>query len=247
MIKITNSIKLFIVLFVGAFLLLGCTQEPDQTPPEDTSSAASSQAPSTQPPATTSPAAVPEPEAEPVEPEPVVAEPEAEPVEPEPANIAMNQIYQYGSVTSYTYRLSSSGAPDMDMTTTISSDIVGGTAAWLQEIDMSTEEVSIVSSTWLDKATLNCLKMSSSMDIGGQVMETDIPCPATGSSASGSGTEAPELEYVGTESVTVPAGTFNANKYVSGTTTMWSASDVPVPLKTSSDGGNVVMELVEYS
>lgn len=213
------------------------TQTPENTEP----------APGEQAPAETEPAL-----GEQVPPAPPEGEPalgEQAPAEPEPANEAstassLDKLYNYGSIKSFEYKITAKGAEPMSLKTTVSEDTVGGTAAWLTSTDMSSEGMSIIAKMWVDKTTQECLKTQTSMDIAGQKMDQEGQCPTQGS-GSAPGSEI-SLVHVGKESVTVPAGTFDADKYTSEGIIYWASSDVPLPLKYETADGSV-MELVAYS
>lgn len=150
--------------------------------------------------------------------------------------IGINQLYKFDSVKSYDYRMgSSAGGNTIDILYTVTPDTVNGTAAWLQEARMNSTTYKI----WLDKTTYKCLK--STVTMGGS-SETSAQCPQQDPYSS-----ALQLLYVGKESVTVPAGTFNTDKYSSVDFIYWSASGVPVPVKIAYADGNLTMELVSYT
>ena len=57
----------------------------------------------------------------------------------------------------------------------------------------------------------------------------------------------PEITITENVTVTVPAGTFVADKYSLENVTYWATSSVPMPLKVSYSDGSMVMELVSYT
>ncbi|NYZ78880.1 hypothetical protein H0N99_01915 [Candidatus Micrarchaeota archaeon] len=172
-------------------------------------------------------------------------------VQAQPASVDMSQIYKYGSVHSYEYNVTTPSAEQttsFDFKSTLTSDTVNGTAAWLEQTDITMQGGSVTLKTWIDKVTYNCLKMSSVINYEGQTIEQPGTCPTTGpNSASRTGTATPTMTFVGTESVTVPAGTFSCNKYSLENVTFWSASSVPVPVKIAYGDGSMTMELVGYT
>jgi len=163
----------------------------------------------------------------------------------------MDQIYRFGSLKSYEYKITSTAGGQtttMNLKTTVTSDTVNGTAAWLQQTDMTTQGVAVTSKTWVDKLTYTCLKVMSIMNYGGQNIEQAGQCPTTGpNSASRGGAATPTMTFVRSESVTVPAGTFTANKYSMEQVFYWSASSVPIPVKIAYQDGTTTMELVSYA
>lgn len=222
-----ETFALLLVLLVSVAFLSGCTQQnpgANQTPPAN-------QPPAQNPPPSPPPANVSPPQNQ--------------------TYIGMDEIYMFGSVRSYEYLMTSqtaAGFTSLNVSSSVTSDTINGTAAWLEETDMMVQNSTVVYKTWIDKITFKCLKISSSISYGGQQMTQDVPCPTEGpNSASRTDTSVPQLSYVGKESVTVPAGTFNADKYYSEGVTYWTASGVPVPVKISYNSGQAVMELVSYS
>ena len=166
--------------------------------------------------------------------------------------LAMSQLYRYGDLSKYEYRLTSTAAGQSsvsNMKYSLTSDVVDGKAAWKSSADVQTQGASVVSNTWLDKVTYKCLKTTSTVSVMGQTMENAGQCPTEGPNAGSSSATAPELVFVGTESVTVPAGTFSAEKYQLEGITYWYSSSVPLPLKVtySAAAASTVMELVSYS
>lgn len=163
--------------------------------------------------------------------------------------IGMDQIYKFGSVHSYEYRVTSTPGGQTITTNfkaTITSDTVNGTAAWLQQTDMTTQGVAITSKMWIDKATYKCLKTANVASYGEQVVEQPSHCPVGGpNSASRNETTTPIMTYIGIQSVTVPAGTFECDKYSYAGMSYWVTSSVPVPVKIASN--LVTEELVSYT
>jgi hypothetical protein len=163
----------------------------------------------------------------------------------------MDQLYRFGSVHGYEYEtISTAGGQttEMNLSTSITSDSVNGVAAWLQQTDMTTQGVAVTSKTWVDKVTYKCLRTMTVMNYGGQNIEQPGQCPTEGpNSATRTGTTIPQVTLLGSESVTVPAGTFTATKYSLENVTYWTTSSVPVPLKVGYSDGSMVMELVSYT
>jgi hypothetical protein len=92
---------------------------------------------------------------------------------------------------------------------------------------------------------------------GSTLMESDLPAGETSAGDTGMSTSSnpfvskpdASLKSAGTESVTVPAGTYVCTKYTiesgDGTGMVWVSSSVPVPVKYESKttDTNFVMEL----
>ncbi|HTX43806.1 MAG TPA: hypothetical protein VMC61_03695 [Methanocella sp.] len=114
--------------------------------------------------------------------------------------------------------------------------------------------------TYTDSSTGATLGGHMQMTAGGQaIMDQDIQPGAAPSTAPGVSTQNPLLAFQGTsvtnsgsESVTVPAGTYVATKYTwtrnGDTGTVWAAPSVPVPVKMSytSSGSTTSMELTGW-
>ncbi|MFA5108732.1 MAG: hypothetical protein WC492_04350 [Candidatus Micrarchaeia archaeon] len=231
MIKIKQNFLAIFALLACLTLFFGCTQAGPQATPEKTSPAPQTTAPAPQ---TTAPA---EPTA------PAKTETTTAPT----TKSTFDQLYDYGSIKSFEYKVSTAGSAPLNLKTTVSADTVDGKAAWLTTVDMSTEGTIILSKMWADKTTLKCLKTSTSMEVGGQKFDTPGQCPADTSGSTTDTATAASVTFVGKESVTVPAGTFNADKYTSGGANFWTSSDVPIPLKVAYANDSTTMELVAYS
>ena len=165
--------------------------------------------------------------------------------------VGMDQIYRYGSVSSYTYNIISNfaGQTNQTLSSRMTSDSVNGTAAWLQEIEMPPiMNVTVTINMWIDKLTFKCIKETSGVAYMGQYEEQNVSCPTEGPySALRTETTTPQLLYIGEESVTVPAGTYSCKKYSLGGVNYWAANNVPVPVKVGYSNDRVFMELVKYS
>ncbi|OGL65542.1 hypothetical protein A3B21_01600 [Candidatus Uhrbacteria bacterium RIFCSPLOWO2_01_FULL_47_24] len=175
--------------------------------------------------------------------------PLATPPEQEESSIKMGKLYNLGALREYEYRITSGADSQqgaMNVKYTISSDTVNGKAAWLQQSDMDVQGNKVSAKMWMSKSSMACLKVLTVMNIAGQTMSQDGQCPEEGPNAA-TATGEEELKYIGKESVTVPAGTFNAKKYEQAGATFWAVDNIPVPLKVSYTGADsTVMELVSY-
>lgn len=167
----------------------------------------------------------------------------------EPSTLDMNALYSYEKLSEFEYKLSSNEGGQqtaMSMKYKISSDTANGKAAWLQQSDLEMSGTTATNKMWLDKSNLACLKILTTVNVAGQTMEQESQCPTEGPN-SATAAEAPLLKYVGKESVTVPAGTFNAKKYESEGMTFWTADNVPLPIKVVYGGeAGTLMDLVNY-
>ena len=155
---------------------------------------------------------------------------------------SFKDFYNYGKLNSFKYQFTVDNKTTT-MEYTIGSDTLEGKDTWLQQVKVNMEGTDVLSKTWLDKTTLQCLKVSSVVSFNGQEMETPGQCPTTGPNAAS--TTAPAVVKEGTESITVPAGTYMADKYTSQGATYWVSSQVPVPLRVLTAGSD--MQLMSYS
>ncbi|MFH2028960.1 MAG: hypothetical protein ABIJ08_07495 [Nanoarchaeota archaeon] len=165
------------------------------------------------------------------------------------SKFTFNMLYNYGLIKEYEYKITSSAdgqQSTMNLKYKISSDTADGKAAWLQQSDMDVQGNTVTTKMWLDKVSLACLKISTIMNIAGQTMQQEGQCPEQGPNSASTTADA-LVNYVGKESVTVPAGTFSVKKYESNGVYYWIADNVPLPLKVLYSGeGAMAMELVSY-
>jgi hypothetical protein len=160
--------------------------------------------------------------------------------------VGLDKIYLYDVLNSYEYLVSNNNSESMNMKYTISSDTIDGTEAWLQQSDVSAGPVKMTSRVWFSKATYKCLMMQTVVDTNGEIANYPAECPPDDTQAGSSGA-IPLVTYMGKESVTVPYGTFNADKYSTGELNYWVSAGIPVPVKVASGSGSTIMELVDYS
>lgn len=167
----------------------------------------------------------------------------------EGGKLSFDRMYDFTKVTSYEYKMTSAANGQqsvINLKYSVSSDTMNGKPAWLQKSEMTTQGANVVTNMWVDKTNYACLKINTVMDAAGQKVEQESPCPTEGpNSASRAAATAPQVDYLGKESVTVPAGTFSADKYSSEGVTYWVSSSVGVPLKVEYTQAK--MELVSYS
>ena len=162
-----------------------------------------------------------------------------------PQTLSMSKLYNFGAVNNYEYQVTNNGVLS-DIKYTIKTDTVHGNPAWLQRSDIISQGNNVTVRMWFDKTTYKCLIVTTAFNMNGQNIESGSQCPSAGPNA-GDRTGTPELTYVGTESVTVPAGTYNAQKYSLDNNTYYYDSSVPLPLKVSYADGSMMMELVSFS
>jgi len=151
-------------------------------------------------------------------------------------------FYKYSALRNYEYELTSAAGKSV-LDYAISSDTLDGTPTWLQQINIQMESGGVQSKTWLDKTTLQCLKVRTSVSVSGKNIDMPGQCPTTG--ASSVGTSSAAATKVGTETITTRMGTYTADKYTSGNSTFWISAPIPLPIKIVDGGSD--MELVSYS
>lgn len=167
----------------------------------------------------------------------------------EVGKLSFDKLYDFAKVKSYEYKMTSvaNGQESVvNLKYSVSSDTMNSKPAWLQKSEMTAQGTNIVTNMWVDKTSYACLKINTVMEVAGQKVEQESPCPTEGpNAASRTAAKAPEVDYLGKESVTVPAGTFSADKYSAEGVTYWVSSSVGVPLKVEYTQAK--MELVSYS
>ena len=162
-------------------------------------------------------------------------------------------IYNYGAVAEYEYKITAVSAGETTTTnikTKLSSDSYQGTPAWLTAAETSMEQGSTIMKMWIDKATNKCLALKTEIAAMGQTITQESACPTADTTGQPTATGEAKMTVVGTESVTVPAGTFTATKYsTEDGANIWIAANVPVPVRTSAtvEGSTTTMELVSFN
>ncbi len=253
-------LNILVVLLVAAILFAGCSQQASQTsnPPQqpgvNTNTPSAPAAPATTPPAASPQNPVTNPATP--SPSPLSSLPKALDAD---SSIGLSMaFFRYGEPKSYEYKTTTKlASSDLvgSYKLAITDDTVDGKSAWLMTMGIQSEGMTVTSKTWIDKTTEKCLKVSMSGVIMGKTQpETPGQCPAGNPSASDVPKSNITYAYVGKESVTVPAGTYNCDKYTSTvtsngkevTSTLWVSSDVLVPIKMET-GGISTTELVSYS
>gem|GEM_PF-3718821 len=156
----------------------------------------------------------------------------------------LSQLYNYAGVKTFVYRTESAGVKT-DISYSVSSGTIDGKSAWIHTTETETQGIASKTMTYLDKATLGCLKITSTVNAMGQVIENAVDCPTSGPDAPKA--SEPYLEYKGTETLTVPAGTYSADKYEieSSGIEYFVASGVPIPVKVEYLDSE--MKLVSWS
>jgi len=156
----------------------------------------------------------------------------------------------------YQYQLlvhSNGTTTQADLKTEISSDQFQGTPAvhYKNTMVLTGQGFTIITDIYYSTSFDTILGGTVTTIMNGQTTTTPIP-PDQLRSYAGSANFQKEttLVYQGTETITVPAGTFLTKRYTAsvdnGTATYWIADGVPVPVKyyiLSSDGSDVTAEL----
>jgi hypothetical protein len=172
------------------------------------------------------------------------------------AHVSSSQVFGTNYMW-YQYLLTiNSGGTSMqaDLKTEISSDSYMGTPAIHHNNTMVMPGMGMTTITdiYYDTTFSNILGGTITTIINGQTTVTAIPPGPLQNSGSNSTSFQREttLTYQGTETVTVPAGTFTADKYTAitdnGSATYWVAPGVPVPVKyniVSTGNGDTTAEL----
>jgi hypothetical protein len=140
-----------------------------------------------------------------------------------------------------------------DLKTEISSDTYSETPAihYKNTMVMLGQDMTIITDIYYDTTLDTILGGTMTYIISGQTTTTDISPGQLKKSGEGTNFQKETiLTYVGIETVSVPAGTFVADKYTAptddGTGTYWVARGVPVPVKyyiTSLQNGDTTAEL----
>jgi hypothetical protein len=169
------------------------------------------------------------------------------------------QLFNTGSFNWYEYKMSMAG---MDTTTKVAYDTasyggVSNARHTKTTLTMGEGAQAMVteSDTYFNPTTGALLGGHTKVMMGGSVLSEQDIAPGDANYeksdyAAQSTTAVPVL--VGTESVTVPKGTYTAQKYTvttgNSTASYWIAAGVPVPIQmvTSAGGQQVTMQLVNY-
>jgi len=111
----------------------------------------------------------------------------------------------------------------------------------------------MVSDIYYDKENNSILGGTITMTVNGQTTTRDVPAYQLSRQSINNFNEDSTLTFEGTESVTVPAGTYpSASKYTKSlnetSITYWAVSGIPLPVKemTSSSQGSSTLELVSW-
>lgn len=176
----------------------------------------------------------------------------------------LGSMIDFNKVRWYEYRISSDTegtSTSMVMREDFNVDYQGKKANKVTlDMDMGAGNSTMNVISYMDASTGATLGGHMKMTAGGQVIiDQDIEPGASPSATPGVSTENPLVSFEGTsvtksgtESVTVPAGTYTATKYTwkkgSDTGNVWMAPNVPVPVKMaySSSGSTMNMELTGW-
>lgn len=171
-----------------------------------------------------------------------------------------SDIYDFSALKNYAYQMniSTNGENIIElMNVSISSDNVNGEDAWVDDTIIQSQTMNSEVKTWLDKNTYSCIKIESATMINGQSYNYSANCTGQGPAATSTpqnnannnqnNTTNNTLTYVTTETVTVGAGTFTADKYQTGDYSYWISVSPKVPLPLKITTPNLDMELMSYS
>lgn len=191
------------------------------------------------------------------------AQPPAAPPTPPPAegakananaNVNANGVllYDYDKVNHYEYKITSTSGGQTSVANikyNIGSESYNGQSAWVLSSDVALEGATATSKVYMSKATRRCIAVEIESAVLGQTYKTQSKCD-TATEVQTDAKGSAQVTAEGTETVTVPAGTFTATKYsTSSGATYWMAAGVPVPVKFSASaaGATSVGELVSFS
>lgn len=181
---------------------------------------------------------------------------------PAAGNLTLKTLVDYSNIRWYDYNVSAAimGMQSIgeDMRVDFAVDYNGTKANRINtttHMVLNNNTTTSASEIYMDPSTGGILGGHIKMMIDGNVTEQDMPAIP----GSGQGSQDPllvsgnnSLTSAGTESVTVPAGTYTATKYTwtdSGSTgTVWIAPNVPVPVKIlySMQGSAMEMDLTGW-
>jgi hypothetical protein len=161
---------------------------------------------------------------------------------------SVSDMFKYGLVKDYSYRTNTKVGEAWiysDQSYAVQADNLDSKPVWLSVINTETQVGKITTKVWLDRSTNACLKYESYIEANGQKIPQAGNCPATGPTAVT--LQNSELKNLGTDPVSVPAGSFDAVKYEINGVSYWIAPNVPVPVKITYDSDSVKMVLTAYS
>ena len=230
--KLSYSRIIVVLAILGALVVAGCT----------------SSSPGTSPTAATLPAQV-------------SATVSTATVAPSSGNLTtLGSAIDYSIIHWYDYQTtgSSAGAPTTgDMREDFGVTYNGASVnkvAMTTTITVAGTQTSTVITTYSDPSSGSTLGGHMTITGGGQViMDQDVPADQASSAYNASAQNLlvtnsnARLTSVGSESVTVPAGTYTATEYTwtnaEGTGNVWIASDLPVPVKITGNAQGTTMEM----
>jgi outer membrane murein-binding lipoprotein Lpp len=157
------------------------------------------------------------------------------------------KMFDYASVKSFSYRINTDldGARNsVDVNYDVKLDTFNGQQVWLTESSTVTETGTLVSRMWIDKTTTKCLVTDTQMRNGDVITPQPSICPLAGPNSIDTVTS-----YVssGQEDISIPLGTYTADKYSINGVTYWVAKNVPLPLQVQYDDGTEKMVLTGYN
>ena len=165
-------------------------------------------------------------------------------------DIQLSVIYNYASVRESNYKITSysdTKTTNAELKTTVFAENLDNTPAWLTENEIVLQEASSKTKTWIDKDSMKCMKIVIETTYGGKIYEQEMDCSSEG--ITGTSRTSNEAKFLAAESITVPLGTFAANKYevVSGNSKiyLWAVANVPIPLKVEQWSNEKLVSLME--
>ena len=187
---------------------------------------------------------------------PIIVTVTAEPQPTTPPSIrSLRSYYDFHVGMRYEYRAASQDGSVQSTAVfeVIGEELVNGAPTWIHLLTPHGEMVSPGSTTqskiWTDKQTLLCVKQINFVGTGGQTSEYEQQCG--GETLAYGAAEGMASTYVGQETITVPAGTFECAKYNfvqhGRNSTIWMSPVIPTFIKLYDPTGNMAIELVSYT
>ncbi|MDD9953014.1 MAG: hypothetical protein OXR66_01620 [Candidatus Woesearchaeota archaeon] len=162
-------------------------------------------------------------------------------VDDETEDILYTTLFAFDNVQEYVYNAETSGVT-ATITTTVERTAKEARPVYVLTNAVDAAGVKTTTVMTIDIYTHACLEMKIHAMVDHELVQQTLPCPTEGLNSAAVAT-APVV-FVEPAQVTVPAGTFDAEVYTTGSMQFW-LGDAPVPVKYS--GPSFSMELVSYS
>ena len=160
-------------------------------------------------------------------------------------------LYDYGRLREYEYKITTTASGQTNVANfkySVNPGTYLGQNVFVITTDFASEGATGKVSMYMTKETGKCIIAQTEITVLDQVIKNEAKCDVSNDIKTNTEGKA-EVRVAGTETVTVPAGTFTATKYtVENGASYWVASNVPIPVKfeASASGSTTVGELVGY-